>query len=68
VERIFYNVVIDSPEDVKCRKSGQENKLKESFSLENVNGDQEKNPRRDKKKIVKQMFFDFGHVRELLLG
>lgn len=59
MNRIFNNMMINTPNDVKRHECQKNNKFKQAFSFENVECKDKEHADGNKKKIVKWMFFYF---------
>ena len=59
MDRIFYDVMIDSPDDIKGHKRKENNKFKKSFTLEYAERENKEYANRNKQQIVKRMFLNF---------
>jgi len=59
VDRIFDDVMIDSPDDIKRNKRKENNKLKKSFALEYAERKNKEYANSHKQQVVKWMFLNF---------
>ena len=59
MDRIFDDVMIDSPDDIKRNKRKENNKFKKSFALEYAERKNKKYPNGYKQQVVKRMFLNF---------